>query len=140
MKITVSRIQPTSCGVIGKLYVDGDAGMFCYTLEDMVRECKIPGETAIPAGTYRVGITYSLRFKRPLPLLYAVPNFEGIRIHPGNTTEDTQGCILVGDELEGENIKGGTSRPAFNRLFQEIENSLQASEQVWITIENTFPV
>ena len=95
----------------------------CYTLEDRVRAdgVKIWGETAIPAGTYPVKVTWSNRFKRPLPLLVNVPSFEGIRIHPGNTANDTTGCILVGilrhDDLVAD------SRRAFIQLFPLIEKA-----------------
>ncbi len=84
---------------IGRLYVNGE--YFCDTLEDRVRdltkEKKVYGETAIPAGTYEVRVTWSPTFKRNLPLLLGVPHFTGIRIHRGNTNKDTLGCILVGE-------------------------------------------
>jgi len=89
----------TECGkvcTIGELLIDGKHE--CHTLEDVVRAdgVKVYGETAIPPGVYSVDITYSPRFKRDLPLLIGVQNFIGIRIHPGNTASDTEGCILVG--------------------------------------------
>jgi hypothetical protein len=84
---------------IGRLFVNGT--YFCDTLEDRVRdltnEKKVYGETAIPAGTYEVRVTWSPAFKRNLPLLLGVPHFEGLRIHRGNYAKDTLGCILVGE-------------------------------------------
>ena len=70
-------------------------GYVCQTLEDPVRAVKIAHETAIPAGTYPITITMSARFGKMLPLLSNGPNFTGVRIHSGNTTEDTSGCVLV---------------------------------------------
>src|SRR6478736_9414023 len=94
MKLTLRREPSTTKSTPGKLYVDS---IFeCYTLEDVVRPAKIYGQTAIPAGTYKVIINMSNRFKRLLPLLLNVPDYEGVRIHPGNTDKDTDGCILPG--------------------------------------------
>jgi len=83
----------------------------CYTCEDPVRgkgdpatvaEWKIKGDTAIPYGTYKVKKTYSQRFKRDMWELQNVPGFSGIRIHAGNTAKDTEGCILLGQHINGD--------------------------------------
>lgn len=128
MKITLKRKSLTAECTIGALYIDG---VFeCYTLEDTVREVKIAGVTAIPKGIYRVIINISNRFKRLLPLLLDVPGFEGVRIHPGNTAKDTEGCILVGtSELNGSSI--GSSRVAFDALFAK----MQAAKSITLTVE-----
>ncbi len=89
--------EPSADGrTFGKLFLNGK--QFCHTLEDQVRpagEAKVYGQTAIAAGTYKVTINMSNRFKRLMPLLSKVPGFEGVRIHGGNTEADTLGCILV---------------------------------------------
>lgn len=105
MKIKVERKWPKANYCVGILYVNGKR--FCETLEDRIvdtnksgkfegHEKKVPGETAIPYGTYKVIYNYSPKFRRNLPRLVNVPHFEGILIHPGNTAKDSAGCILVG--------------------------------------------
>lgn len=94
MKVTVKRTFKGAEYTIGKLYIDGQ--YFCDTLEDVVRKVKIAGQTAIPAGAYKVKKTYSPRFKTTLPEILNVPNFSGVRIHAGNTAKDTEGCLLLG--------------------------------------------
>jgi len=128
MKITVKRLHKTDTSTIGELYIDG---IFeCFTLEDVERKEKIKSETAIPKGTYKVIINQSNRFKRLLPLLLDVPNFEGVRIHSGNTNHDTEGCILVG-QTRGQNYVG-QSRKAFDKLFRK----MQAAKDITITIQS----
>ncbi len=125
MKLLLKRIALKEKYTIGKLYIDGE--FFSDTLEDPVREEKIYGETAIPTGTYKVTITLSPRFRRWLPLLHDVPNFEGVRIHRGNTPEDTHGCILVGQNK----IKG----QVVNSAYTEIELMKRLKGEKDITIE-----
>ena len=95
MLIEVKRDICKENFTLGKMYLDGE--FYGYTLEDTVRKPgqKVPGKTAIPAGTYKVTVTYSPHFKKLLPLINDVPEFDGVRIHGGNSAADTDGCILV---------------------------------------------
>lgn len=94
MDIILQREPSTAISTPGTLWLDGKR--IAYTLEDIVRPAKVAGRTAIPAGTYQLIISMSGRFKRPLPEVLAVPGFVGVRIHGGNTHENTEGCPLVG--------------------------------------------
>lgn len=116
----------------GIMVIDGQQE--CYTLEDVVRPSgeKIFGDTAIPAGTYQVIVNHSNHFNRDLPLLLNVPNFEGVRIHAGNTAKDTEGCILVGRKRVPGAVQ--ESRLAFEPLFAKIQDAIAAGEEVTITI------
>ena len=131
MRLILKRIYLTDTYTIGMLYINFE--LFCETLEDKVRaftddDPKVYGKTAIPSGEYKIVITYSNRFKRELPLLINVPHFEGIRIHSGNTHEDTEGCILVGvNDIKGKVTK---SRVTFNKLF----NLMKQAEDITIEI------
>ncbi|HEX8186352.1 MAG TPA: DUF5675 family protein [Blastocatellia bacterium] len=129
MNLKLVRKTFTEQSTIGDLSVNGKQE--CFTLEDKVRAVKIHGKTAIPAGIYEVAITFSDKFKKPLPLLLNVPNFAGVRIHSGNTAADTEGCILVGT-TKGKDVVGN-SRVAFKALFAKIEAALK-KEKVFIEI------
>lgn len=129
MELLLDRILLGERRTIGRLSVESEP--LCYTLEDRVRAdgAKIYGETAIPEGRYQIDMTYSPKFKMVLPLLVNVPGFEAIRIHSGNTETDTEGCILVGFNLDGDYIS--SSRLALAALIDKLR--LPA----WITINST---
>lgn len=132
MKLEVKRRWFTDRSTIGQLFIDGEYE--CFTLEDPVRSGpKVWGNTAIPAGTYRLAITQSYRFGRPMPEIVSVPGFEGVRIHSGNTDKDTEGCILVGIQRLPDRL--GLSRAAYAVLFPKIEAVAKVpGEQIMITI------
>jgi hypothetical protein len=131
MEMTLKRKPSNEKCTIGELLIEGEHE--CWTCEDIVRDKKIYGKTAVPAGRYEVVITYSNRFKRPLPLLLNVPGFEGIRIHPGNTAEDTEGCILPGNSVAPDEFSVLGSRSAFSVLFLKIKSGSEYGK-VFLTI------
>lgn len=130
MNLELRREPSTADCTFGKLYIDNVYA--CETLEDVVREVKIKGETAIPAGRYRIIVNHSQRFGKDMPLLLNVAGFDGIRIHSGNVAADTEGCILVGTARSDVAVLN--SRVAFTELFQDILDALNAGEQVWIDV------
>ena len=139
MEILVKRLYKTSAYTIGKMYIDGQ--YLCDTVEDCDRGLKqsmtsqqiavkkVYGKTAIPTGRYKVTLTFSNKFKRVLPLVNDVIGFLGIRIHAGNTADDSLGCIIVGENK----IKGGVvnSKVTLERLMAK----LTGQTNILLTVE-----
>ena len=136
MKLVLIRHARRADYTIGRL--EDENGMkICDTLEPIWRnydggELKIPKKSAIPEGSYRVVVTKSQRFGKYLPLLVGVPGFEGVRIHAGNTSRDTEGCILVGQNLQVGKVLW--SRITLEKLMKLIENE----KEIYLTIKNTW--
>lgn len=142
MDILLNRIAKRDKYTIGKLYINGS--YFCDTIEDKDRgltqrmsnaeisKIKVYAQTAIPIGKYQIVMTYSSKFKKVMPLLLNVPGFAGIRIHSGNTAEDTEGCIITGqNKVVGKVIN---SRVTTDKLYSIIKEAC-AKEKVYITIQ-----
>ena len=127
----------------GRLLAE-DEHKLCYTLEDEVREIpdvpvadwKIKSATAIPAGRYRVTLEYSQRFGPDTLTVHDVPGFSYIRMHAGNTEADTDGCPLLGMEIDPRGIVGGTSRPAVKLVQFLVRDAIERGEEVWLTVNN----
>lgn len=112
MKIITQIRSYKAKATISELYVEDS--LCCYTLEDVARPdgVKIPGETCIPEGCYIARVTFSNRFQREMILLSSEGKdaiirdgvtFTGLRVHKGNSVEDTEGCVLVGEQTNHEN-------------------------------------
>ena len=131
--LTLTRIAKRADYTIGRLE-DENGVKICDTLEPTWRdykggELKVPRKSAVPEGTYPVVVTKSKKFGKYLPLLVGVPGFEGIRIHSGNTVNDTEGCILVGQNLEKGKVL--LSRLTLEKLMRLIENE----KRIFLTIK-----
>lgn len=138
MNLILHREQLLSDRTIGRLS-DEDSFMSFYTLEDADRKIeeggeKVPGQTCIPRGRYRITLTMSNRFKRILPLLNDVSKFSGIRIHAGNTPADTEGCIIVGRGINLLMMDLTKSLLALNMLMEALTLADGHGEEIWITI------
>jgi hypothetical protein len=144
MRLTIVRELSTDESTPGTLLVDDK--FECFTLEDVVREVlelrvadwKVESRTAIPVGTYQVTIDLSARFGKQMPHILDVPGFDGIRIHSGNTSADTEGCILLGQARNGPD-EVISSRPAFNAFFPKLQGAINNGERVTITIAAARP-
>ncbi len=134
MKLKLIRDQRGADHTYGKLYINDN--YFCETIEDEERAQKVMHETAIPKGTYRVILNFSNRFQQRMPLLLNVPNFSGIRIHSGNTDDDSSGCVILG-RTRGR-LKGQPavleSRVVFNELMVRL-TAADKREIITITVE-----
>nr|DAM58693.1 MAG TPA: Protein of unknown function (DUF2778) [Caudoviricetes sp.] len=140
MELLLKRIYSGSTYTIGHLYIDGnyycdvledtDRGLSSDMTEEEIKKIKVYGKTAIPKGTYKVEVTYSPKFKRYLPILLNVKGFTGIRIHSGNSAEDTLGCLLVGFNKEKGKVLN--SRVTSDKLTALLRN---CTKEIYITIE-----
>jgi len=135
VKLELQRISLLPDRTLGELSIEENNSSkkkFCDTLERAYREKKIEGETCIPYGTYKVDFTYSSHFKRNMPVLLDVPDFEAIEIHPGNDIQDSRGCILVGiSNGKGQLIQ---SRGTSDKLNDVIHRALLVGEEIIIEI------
>lgn len=132
MKILVERFDSGSEDTLGRLYINGK--LMCFTLEDQYREVKVKGDTRIPSGTYKVDFYNSPSHGKNSLIIKDVPGFSYILIHPGNTEDDTAGCLLVGKKLGTLNGKRAVlqSKPAFNVIYPIIAEAISKGEEVTI--------
>lgn len=154
MELCIERAWKRDTYTIGRFFVDGVR--FCDSCEDkdrglkqtdplaVIKARKVPGETAIPTGRYRVTISVvspkyaGVKFYRDfcggrMPRILDVPGYDGILIHPGSNALDSWGCPLVG----ANTVVGGltSSRDTWVRLYRRMQEADRRGEQIWITIK-----
>jgi len=138
MKIVLKRKIGNAKFTEGRMYI-GDK-FECFTVEDADRKLeaggtKVQNQTAIPRGTYKVVMSYSQRFKKVLPEVLNVPGFTGVRMHAGNSSADTEGCIIVGalnDSMDDDFV--GSSKVAMSRLAPKIVDALANKQTVTLEV------
>lgn len=148
MKLLLRRTAQLGPRTFGDLLAE-DGHRLCHTLEDEIREIegqpvaawKIKGATAIPSTLhaghpYRVTLEYSPRFGPDTLTVHGVEGFSHIRMHAGNTEDDTEGCPLLGMAINDGGIVGGTSRPAVQLVREVVRQALARGETVWLEIQN----
>jgi len=148
MEIHVKRIKQGKNSTLSELYIDGEFD--CYVLEDLVRDKKIKGSTAIPAGRYKLEFNryggMNGRYKRKFPKFHkgmieltGIPNFSYVYIHIGNTYADTSGCLLVGNMMrydkDWSEYEIYQSKKAYVSLYKRLCAMMEKGE-VFVVISN----
>ena len=128
VRSNVSSIAPT----MGEMLVEGVH--FCNTLE-LPWLNNLQGKSCIPVGTYKVILSYSTRFRREMPRLIGVPGRLGILIHSGDTYEDTEGCILVGDGQNPADFAASNSRAVLGHFLSWFASN---GNEAWVTVRNAL--
>jgi len=154
MKLTLNRIAKRDTYTIGKLYIDGE--YFCDTIEDKdrglkqtmslaeIKQKKIKHQTAIPTGTYEITLNvvspkysgkpwYVNLCGAKMPRLLNIPGYDGVLIHPGNTANDTSGCLIVGKNTVVGKVT--ESRVVFKGLYAKLKAAAVKGERITITIQ-----
>lgn len=166
MKLLLMRDTRGNNFTGGKLYavVNHNWVYLCDTLEDKWRdlmgilgkvEYKKYGETCIPEGEYEISLERSEKYTKKfhanpnhalaftegiMPRIKKVPFFEGILLHSGNTIESTEGCVLLGQLTPKGTIKGGTSTPAFKKVYQLLKTDAEQGIKNSIDIQSLWTV
>ena len=135
MNLSLIRDTFTEHSTTGKLFIENE--FVCFVLEDQDRKLeaggkKVYGRTAIPRGRYKIELDWSPKYGRDMPHLIDVPQFEGIRIHTGNRSTDTEGCLIPGQERTDNYVRN--SKLAFDALLQKLNLAWANNEEVWLTI------
>lgn len=148
MELEIGRYVFQVKSTIGRLKANGK--LVCHTLEDKdrgltqldpldrINRVKVPHETAIPYGRYKVILNFSQRFQCIMPLVMDVPGYSGVRIHWGNKSEDTDGCPLTGDYREGDQDWISSSKANYAVLMDILERAVSRSEDIWLTVKKAI--
>ena len=154
MRLELYRFSSQNESTLGILYIVNDEtnqkDFLCFTLEDQKREVKVYGETRIPEGTYKIEYRkeggYHNKYSKRFPSIHRgmleirdVPNFTHILLHCGNTDDDTDGCLLVGNVVSQNITKDGflgQSTDCYKRIYPILADILDTQKHLSIKIIN----
>ena len=154
MILELYRFSSQNESTLGILYLvnneTNQKDFLCFTLEDEKRSVKVYGETRIPEGTYQIEYRkeggYHNKYTKRFPSIHRgmlevrdVPNFTHILLHCGNTDNDTDGCLLVGNVISQNITKDGflgQSTDCYKRIYPILADILDKQKQLSIKIIN----
>lgn len=135
----MKRMAQGAHTTLSQLYVED---LFvCYILEDSLRRVKVKHRTAIPAGTYRLGLNpWAGMNTRYGPLMkgrhegmvevLGIPNFSMVFFHIGNYHTDTSGCLLTGSyyQMVDGDYRVLHSAAAYRELYPKLVERIQEGD------------
>jgi hypothetical protein len=112
-QLILKRVSEGNGATCGVLFIEKMASFL--TLENDRTNFRIP------AGTYDLKRVDSPKFGETFSV-EGVPGHDGLRIHCGNTVDDTEGCILIGTSYGKVRTKPAVwrSREAFELFMQDL--------------------
>lgn len=153
MNFILQRYSANNDSTLGLLFEKPSTGplkFFSYVLEDEHRDVKVAKETRIQEGFYELVIRHDLTpktkeyqkrydwFEKHIEIKN-VPNFTGVYIHIGNTDDDTDGCLLLGDKADNNQVNNGmieVSTVAFKRFYLKVYGHLNSGGKAFLEIRN----
>lgn len=147
-EIKMCRLYNNERYCISRLFDKQSGKYICDAIEDTVRdnnhngtfdngEIKVYGKTAIPCGRYYVTFrktNLAIGKKAAdgcIPFVHDVPHFTDIRMHDGETEENSEGCILLGyNKVRGRVVQSEEVCLAF---FQRMKY-----RPFWLEISDDF--
>ncbi|WP_319759664.1 DUF5675 family protein [Maridesulfovibrio sp.] len=128
-KIKLLRVERGNEATLGVIVVAGKA--VCWTLEEPWRNNKAD-ISCVPEGKYPLKLEFSPSKGRQLWTIKDVPGRSYVRIHTGNTVDDTEGCPLTGTRpgyLNGKRAVLG-SREGFKDFMAVMSGSGKAEIEI----------
>ena len=110
------------------------AEVFCWTLEPPDIE-NVRNISSIPAQQYICNRIYSPKFKDTFQIM-DVPLRDQVLFHPGNTVDQTRGCIILG-QTQGK-LKGDRAILNSGNTFKLFMRKLKDHQQFHLTIKECY--
>lgn len=126
-KVIVTRRESGESGTFGELTIEGTT-FHCLTIERPWEDNE-KGKSCIPAGTYKMSLEYSNRFKKKLWELKGVPGRSECKIHNANFADQLEGCIAVGKEkaMIGDKMGITSSKPTLTAFMAAMGSDVEAT-------------
>lgn len=127
-QVEIVRLEDSTNGTLGALRVRGR--VLCCTLEPPSLDNR-QFVSSIPAGEYHCQRTHSQRFGNTFEVRN-VPGRSRILFHPGNTVEDTSGCVLLGRHFGS--LQGRRAVLRSRDACRDFLHQFQGCESFWLHI------